>query len=49
VRQLAAIQPGSYVIFSQKTGNKIVITADGKGSATSLQGSAEASSQKPLD
>ncbi|HEY1471674.1 MAG TPA: hypothetical protein VGF61_21730 [Candidatus Acidoferrum sp.] len=31
VQQLAATQPGPYVIFSQKTGSKIVITADGNG------------------
>jgi hypothetical protein len=34
VQQLAATQPGPYVICSQKTGNKIVITPDGKGGAT---------------
>jgi hypothetical protein len=29
VQQLAATEPGRYVIFSRKTGNKIVITPDG--------------------
>ncbi len=32
VQQLAATQPGSYAIFSQKTGNKILITPEGDAS-----------------
>ena len=32
VQQLAATQPGSYVIFSQKTGNRILITPEDEAS-----------------
>jgi hypothetical protein len=44
VQQLVATQPGSYVIFSQKTGNKILITPEG---VASLQGNATASHKPP--
>jgi hypothetical protein len=47
VQQLAAVLPGPYVIFSQKTGNKILLAADGKGSATSLHGTAGPSQNPP--
>lgn len=32
VQQLAVTQPGSYVIFSQKTGKKILITPEDEAS-----------------
>jgi hypothetical protein len=48
VQQLAATQPGPRVTFSQKTGNKISITADGKGNATRAQGTG-GTSQGPPD
>ena len=47
VPQLAATLPGSYVIFSQKTGNKILLTPDGDVSATKPQGIGGASQNPP--
>jgi hypothetical protein len=47
VQQLAATLPGPYVIFSQKTGNKILITPDGNLSATKPQGTGGPSQVPP--
>ena len=47
VQQLAATLPGSYVIFSQKTGKKILITPDGNVSARKPQGTGGPSQNPP--